>query len=329
VSRGAAGGGSPLPLPGLAGLTPRRFALTVLGDVRLELRTHLPDRRFTELTRDHFTCAPMQPVLSGTAINLARPASHWFQRVEVVAKIGDDAFTDGIRRQVHDLGLGGTLLVAPGMPNGFTLMLRDRPVAPAGGAPDGVRLLVASCPAPSLALTPEDVQLAAAALAQADVVFLDGYSLLAPGSREALAVAAQLAHDAGAKVAVDLVPHDLDTRIALPQALPVLAAADAIVAEAGTAARLFGLPVPSGFAEAMALPQALDQRLPGQPLWLLRWGAGGADNSLIWQRDRVVLDYETGYAARREKAGFGDAMTAGELYWWLSTEASRRSSVSK
>lgn len=326
MSWGAAAAGSPLRLPGLADATPCRcFALTVIGDVRLELRAHVPDRRFAELARDHFAYAPVQPVLSGTAINLARSASHFFQRVDLVAKIGDDAFTDGIRRQIHDLGLGGTLLVQPGMPNGFTLMLRDRPAAP--DAADGVRLLLASCPAPSLVLSPEDVELAAATLTRADVVFLDGYALLAPLSREALTIAARLARDAGAKVAIDLVPHDLDARMGLEQALPVLAAADVIVTEVATAARLFGLPVPVGFGEVMALPSLLDQRLPKQPLWLLRWGAGGIGNSLIYQRDGVLLGYETGYASLREKAGFGDWLTAGELYWWLSTEASRRSSV--
>lgn len=297
-----------------------RFALTVVGDVRLELRTEVPDRSFRELDHDHLTYAPVRFVVSGTAVNLARHARAHFARIEVVAKVGDDAFTRIVEDELGRLGVGGRLHVQKGMASGFTLMLRDA----AGEERDSVRLLVASDPAPGGCLTVQDVRDSKDVLERTDAVFCDGYSLLSATSRAAVAEALALARAAGVRTAFDLVPHDIHHRLPPGLVWPVLESADIVIVEAATAAGLVGLPRPAPHpVPPPALLAALDEALPGRPLWLLRYGEGGMENSLAYRHGELMLSYDTGYTAAADKAGVGDRIAAAELYWQLSAGTGR------
>jgi sugar/nucleoside kinase (ribokinase family) len=306
---------SPVGRPGLDGAGRRRFSLFVIGDVRIEVRAMLDDVRFGELTADRLCYAPARALVAGTAVNLARCAVDRFRRVSVLAKVGDDDFTPVIRRELRRIGARDRLRVEPGAPNGVTVMLRDRP---RGGGP-GVRLLVAERDAPGRRLTSSEVRSAAAGIRRADVLFLDGYSLLSPVSRAALHAAARTSRAAGTPVAFDLVPHDIDARLPAADVLPLLSAADAVVSEAPTLARLLGRPVPAGAAEMRELLPALDRAVPGRPLWLLRFGATQLERVLAYRRDRLLLEYATGYRGGDARAGFGDRLVVSELYWWLSS----------
>lgn len=304
--------------PGLNGPPRPRFCLAVVGDVRIEFRTELADRRFTELTADHLAYTHARAIVAGTAINLARHAVGYFRAITVIGKIGDDAFTPVIRSCLRDLGVADRLSAEPGSPNGFSVMLRDRPVS--GGR--GARLLIAGEHAPSRRLSAADVRRSASAVERADVLFVDGYSLLGEVSRDGLRAAVRLARTAGTLVAFDLVPHDIDQRLPLEAVLPVLADADVIVTEAPTVAGLLGLPVPRDSAAAHALLPALDRALDRmadrRPLWLLRFGETHLEATLAYQRDRLLLEYPTGYRAGMRRTGYGDRLAVSELYWWLS-----------
>lgn len=311
--------GSPVRWPGLDGAPRARFALAIVGDIRVELRTELPDRSFTELTDDHLGYAPVRAVVAGTAINLARHAVGYFRDITVIGRIGDDAFTPIIRQCLRDLGVTDRLSAEPGTPNGFSVMLRDRPAADQRG----VRLLVAGDEAPSRRTSAADLHRSAAEVERADVLFVDGYALLSPVSRAGLRAAIRIARAAGTLVAFDLVPHDIDRRLTLADVLPVLSEADVILTEAPTVAGLLGLPVPvdSGGARGLlpALDRALDQAPSGRPpLWLLRFGATHLENALAYQRDRVLVEYPTGYGPGVPRTGYGDRLAVSELYWWLS-----------
>ncbi|TDD71439.1 hypothetical protein [Actinomadura rubrisoli] len=316
----AASARSPVRWPGLDGADERRFSLFVVGDVRIEARASLPGVRFTDLTADRLAYAPARAVVAGTAVNLARHATGYFRRVSVLAKIGDDDFTPVIRRELRRIGVRDRLLVEAGTANGVTIMLRDGPDR--SGRPDGagpgVRLLVAEEDAPGRRLTESEVRAAAAGIRRADALFADGYALLAPASRAALHAAARVAREAGTLVAFDLVPHDIDARLPAIDVLPALAVADVVISEAPTLARVLGLPVPVGAGQVRDLLPALDRAVPGRPLWLLRFGATSLEHVLAHRRERLLMEYPTGYGADVERTGFGDRLASGELYWWLS-----------
>lgn len=302
---------SPIRWPGLTGVSERRFALAIIGDVRLELRTRLPATSLSTFDADRFEFAPIEPVLAGTAVNLARRAVRYFRSVDVIGVIGDDCYTSGITRQVHDLGVGAHLRIRTGMPNGFVVMLTSGGDGP--GPRHGSRVMIASMPAPSLTLTAADVMSWCEPLARADVLVVDGYSMLSAESRAALVLAAVTARRAGARVALDLVPHDLDARVGLADAADVLAAVDLVVAEADTVTRLLGRPRSARIDELLPALDAF-----AAVTWLLRFGVNRMDDVLVYRADALRMVYPTGYSDAPEKIGFGDAIFASELYWWLS-----------
>ncbi|GAA4379850.1 hypothetical protein GCM10023088_42610 [Actinomadura verrucosospora] len=306
---------SPLEWPGLDGAAERRFSLFVIGDAGVEVRASLPGVRFAELDADRLCYAPARVLTAGTAVNLARCAVRYFRRVGVLAKVGDDDYTEAIRRELHRIGAAHRLVVEPGVPNGVSVMLRAG--AADGGGP-GVRLLVVQDEPPARRLSAADVRAAAAGIEDADVLAVDGYSLLAPGSREALHEAVRTARAAGTRVAFDVVPHDIDARLPASCVLPVLRRADLVVSEAHTLARLLGHPPPEGGREPRDLLPVLDRAVPGAPLWLLRFGPTSLERVLVHQRGRPPVAYSTGYDPGAARAGYGDRLTSCELYWWLS-----------
>ncbi|XRQ15885.1 PfkB family carbohydrate kinase [Actinomadura welshii] len=305
---------TPVEWPGLAGAGERRFALLILGDVGIEVRASLPDVRFADLSADRLSYARARAVVAGTAVNLARCATRHFRRVGVLGKVGDDDFTPVIRGELRRIGAEDHLRVEAGAANGVSVMLRDRP---RGGGP-GTRLLVVRDDPPCRRLTAREVRAAAAGIAGADVLATDGYSLLSPVSRSALHAAARAARDAGTRVAFDLVPHDIDARLPPGEVLPLLALADLVISEAPTLARLLGRPVPAGAHGVRELLPALDRAVAGRPLWLLRFGATSLERVVAYRRERLLMEYPTGYGDGVERAGFGDRLAAAELYWWLS-----------
>lgn len=310
----------PVHWPGLNGAPDLRFELIVMGDVRLEVRATLSRLRFTEVSTDRLTYAPAHAIVAGTAVNFARRAGDYFRSISVLAKIGDDDFTPVIQRQLGRLGVRGLLRVEPRTANGVSVMLRENP-GDRGG--QGARLLVAGEEAPSRLLSAADVQSAGEEIRRADVLFADGYALLAPASRAALLTGVRLARSAGTFVAFDLVPHDLDGRLPASTVLPVLAEMDAIITEAPTLAGLLGLPAPTDSSGVRRLLPELDARIHARPLWLMRFGTSHMERALAYRRDGLLLEYPTGYGEGVERTGFGDRLTAGELYWWLSlSEAS-------
>ncbi|MFI0356620.1 PfkB family carbohydrate kinase [Actinomadura sp. 9N407] len=312
---------SPADWPGLDGIAERRFRLLAIGDVRIEVRATLPDLRFTEVTADRLAYAPARAMVAGTAVNLARAAAGYFKRAGVLARVGDDDYTPVIRRELRRLGLRDLLRVERGAANGVTVMLRDG-VAP--GRAHGVRLLVAEEDTPNRRLSERDVNAAAGEIRRADVLFLDGYALLSPVSRGALLRAAEIARRHGTLVAFDLVPHDIDARLPAPEVIPLLRLADVVFSEAPTLARLLGRPATmTCSAEVRELLPVMDETVPGRPLWLLRYGASSLEQALAYQRDGLRLEYATGYDDSVERAGFGDRLAAGELFWWLAARSGR------
>ncbi|MEO3785140.1 carbohydrate kinase family protein [Actinocorallia sp. B10E7] len=275
-----------------------RFTLTVLGDVRIELRARIP-ARFTGMDTDRLVYAPLRPLVAGTAVNFARNAREHFKHIGILGRVGDDSFTPVIRAALRDLGVTDLLYADPEQENGCAVMLRD----------PGARLLVAGERAPRL--TSDDVRAGRAAIAASDLLVADGYALLEERSRAALLEAMALARSHGTPVAFDLVPHDLPDRLSLSGVLPALELADVVITEVPTLAGLL--------EEDAPLPGRLDGLTGHDPLWLLRDGPTALEHVLAYRRGRLRLDYPTGFRSGvTERTGFGDRLTASELYWWLS-----------
>ncbi|MFC7733566.1 PfkB family carbohydrate kinase [Actinomadura keratinilytica] len=145
---GRAAASSPVARPGPAGAAERRFRLVVLGDVMIEARADLPGVRFADVAADRLAYAPARAVVAGTAVNMARCAAGYFRRVAVLGKIGDDAFTPVIRRELRRIGVRDLLCVEPGAANGVAVMLREGPSRPrtaGAGRTGGARTGGAGC----------------------------------------------------------------------------------------------------------------------------------------------------------------------------------------
>lgn len=301
----------PRPPEGVA-----RCTLTVIGDARIEFRTTLPDLTFPQLVENCLVYADIGTTVAGTAVNLARQATRYFARVNVIAKVGDDPFTPMIAEHVRQAGAEPILHVAAGTANGVTLVIRDR----AGGRPIGTRLLVAGRPAPSELLSPADIRACADLLAASDIVVCDGYSLLSATSEAALREVLRLVRRGRRPLCLDVVPHDIDGRLEPRRVRAWLAAADIVIIEGRTLARLFGAPLSPRCTreEVLALLPHVPATAGRRPLWLIRYGPDGMNDTLVYRAGDICRAYPTGYADEAEPMGFGDRLAAAELSWWLA-----------
>jgi sugar/nucleoside kinase (ribokinase family) len=303
------------------------FSLAVIGDIRVEARTELPHVVFPEIRGDVLAFAPTRLKIAGTGINMSAAGAAVFEHVTLVAKIGSDEFTPTIREYVRSLGITPGLVVDPALPNGSVLIVRDGSLA----SPGGFRLLVSSEPAPSHRLLDSEVESFRTDLARADLVFFDGYSIIRPDSAKAMIRVLDICADGGVPVCIDLVPHSLNEYIGISGLRPYIARADYVIAEARTMAALLSRPheYPFSLANVRELIPCLDEYLPGNRHWILRFGLGDMAESLIYRRGEVLRQYDTGYAEAGplEKAGYGDKIAVRELaaLLLLSRQANERS----
>jgi sugar/nucleoside kinase (ribokinase family) len=286
----------------------RRFGLVVAGEIRVDIRVELGSSRFAELETNLLHYSPVHITPAGAALGLVREAVHHFDRVELIARIGRDEFTETILTELEVLGIEPRLTVVDGVSTGRVVVVREAVTG------EAVRLMVAEPLTAQQVLAPADIHASAPVIAAADLLFLTGYELLYEQSAQAVLEAAGIARASDTLVCVDLVPHDLDTRLEADRWLPLLGAADIVVGELGTLSRL--LEVPCSTPEQL-VPH-LDPAAPNRPVWLIRSGAGSMGRSTIYHRGLVHRDYETGYERACEPMGFGDSVTASELRWLLS-----------
>ncbi|MDX6683174.1 MAG: ribokinase [Solirubrobacteraceae bacterium] len=294
---------------------PRAYTVTVLGDVRIDVRSRLATR-FADVSTDHFEFAPIALSIAGTAANFARYAVEHFAAVNVLAAVGCDAYSSVVQAHFHDLGVTPLLTQIPDVPNGVVLIVRD---APSAGSSQGTRVLISSQPAPSHFLAPRDVLAYRSQLSASDLLVVDGYSLLTSSSSGAVDTAITVTNDGGGLVCIDLVPHDLDRFITYAELLIIIRRVDVIIVEAATLARLIGHEVDRDVT-ARTVRQLLDEAgrdLPNSPLWLVRYGIGAMDDVTVYRQSDVYMEYNTGYATADEPTAYGDRVAAAELRWWL------------
>jgi sugar/nucleoside kinase (ribokinase family) len=288
-------------------------SITLLGDVRVEIRGRLERTKYSDVIANTQEFPDLHVLVSGTAVNMAVGAVGTFERIDVIAKVGADAFTPAIERRFADLGVTSHLVVDPALPNGCSVVLRD---ATPG---EGVRLLVSSKPSPNLTLTTEELSAVLHRIPGRPVFVSDGYSLLANTSRAAVMSGARSVRDLGGLACLDVVPHDIDSRIAFADLAPALEAFQVVVCEAETLARMLGVDVsrPITSAEVLRLLPVVRRRIAGPTVWILRFGAGNMENVVMSHTDGRALTYRTGYVRAHAKTGFGDLILAKELRYIL------------
>lgn len=295
----------------------KRFEIAIIGDIRVEMRTSFRSVAFDEITEDTFLFAPIHVTIAGSAMNMAKAAVQLFARVHVLSCIGSDEFTPLIREAITLSGAVPHVVVDGGLVNGAVMVLRDRPRS----GPLGRRLLISSAPSPNHNLTVEDVVKLRHVIDGSDVLFVDGYSLLGEVSRESVLRAQHIAHQSSTTVCLDLVPHRIDEYLSLPQVVPHIRAADVVISEARTIARLCKLPAPypftgDCFSQLLAF---IDDSLPTSVHWILRFGEADIQEVLLHSRDGSDVHFDTGYVelGTADRAGFGDYLAASELRWLL------------
>ncbi len=295
----------------------RRFRVTVIGDVRVDLRASLQRHRFIDLSDDAHEQVQVRTSIGGTAMGFARSATAHFEQVVLLGAIGDDSWTEAIHRGCRQPGMVDHL-VETGRANSPVVALRDRR---ASGAKEGIRLLVADSPAPYDDLDEAMVESAAADIAGSDALVLDGYALLSEPSARAVRRAGQIAATAGIPVAFDVVPHRIDEHLKLLDFADVLCGASMIWVEADTIKRLLHLPVhpTQGVPDVVALLGKLPAPLRTRNrTWFVRYGTGQMDRTVAMAFGHHAVEYCTGYAAAPETAAYGYRVAAAELKWWLA-----------
>lgn len=313
---------SPVGLIGAPESAARRFKVCVVGDARIDVRATLRRLQFADVVRDHHEPMPVDTSIGGTAVGFAVAGVAHFAEVTLIAAVGDDGWTDRIRRRLEGLGVVACLQVVPDVPNAVVLVIRD---AAGSGGTAGTRLLIAQAPAPYDDL---DTALVAGhrwAIDSADALVVDGYALLAPRSAAAVDLAMSLAHRSGVPIWFDVVPHRIDERFSLAELAPWLERASLVTVEAPTLARLCDVPVRDSYDDGsvLSLVEGLPDRLRASGrTWFVRYGLGNMDRTVAVGPGRYRTAYATGYAHAAEPTGYGYRVGAAELKWWLLNAAS-------
>jgi hypothetical protein len=275
------------------------------------MRTALPEGRFTTIDRDLFVSAPIQALVSGTAVNMAKAAAPLFDAT-VIAKIGSDDFTSVIRATASNIDARWRLMQDRDTPNGKIIIVRD---APAPRTP-GNRLLISGTPAPSLQMSAADVRTQDQYILHSELFFADCYALLAADSASALSAALDMAGQANALRCLDLVPHDLHEYVDFAFLANYLSRAEVVISSARTlAALLGGNPGTGSFSLHSLAPLITRINALDFPVhyWFLRFGVGDMQETVMLSREVPVIHYQTGYINAVEHAGFGDHVAAWEL----------------
>ncbi len=318
----ALGVATPEPLIIYPGLQRPQFAVTVFGDVRIDVVSKARTRRFAQLTSDHHETAEVAIRVGGTAMSFARAAAAHFAQVRVLAAIGDDPWSEVIYRAVAEIGALAFFKQQPDVPNGLVLSIRD---AGTPQEPGGVRLMLAQTPSPYDHLDALFVRDRQEVIATSDALVIDGYALLHDGSAAAVDAATEIAVAAGVPVSFDVVPHTIDLRLPARRIEPFLHRAAIRIVEAPTVARLVGLPLPPDPSPRDAA--ALIERLPGRhekavQTSFVRFGSGMMEETVAVRAGHPVVYYRTGYARQADGSGYGYRVAAAELKWWLTTHPS-------
>jgi sugar/nucleoside kinase (ribokinase family) len=289
----------------------KEFVATVMGDLNVELVCPLYGYTFPDIDQDTLLYRAITCYVGGTAANFALAGLDYYRELHVVGKVGADALGTMIIDQLITSGIRVHCGIDDNAPTGLALHLRDANTSRA----KGTRLLVVQAHSANRALSAEDVERYAHVITQSDVLVLDGYCLLDQPRRDASIRAMQIARAENVVIAFDIVPHNAYRLYNLDTLKSVVTLSDVLITEVGTIRHFLGLTVPDSIIDeeiALATAKMLQAEFKDK-VFLLRFGIGNCDQSLVCVPNMTPRHSFTGYSQAEELRGFGDRLSAREL----------------
>ena len=289
----------------------RVFTATVIGDLNIELVCQLNDSTFADFTHDTLLYRTIGTSIGGTAANFALAGLNYYRELHVLGKVGNDVFGMMVMNQLTSASIHVHCNIDNTVPTGLAIHLRDSNPA----HHKGIRLLVVQEKAANHMLSVQDVEQHIPIIAQSDVLLLDGYCLLAQPRRDASIRAMQIAQAYNTVVAFDIVPHHPYELYSFDTLKSIIDLSTIIITELYTIRHFLQMEEQDQTEEkelAIQTAVALHTQFPGK-VFLLRFGIGNIDQSLICLPGKAPQHSFTGYNQAEELRGFGDRLTAREL----------------
>jgi sugar/nucleoside kinase (ribokinase family) len=282
----------------------REGALVCVGDVFVDLVVDLTAERYVaglnELKSSSNLFADVRTKVGGGGVQFAVAARRaGFRQVTLIGKVGALARgamdSEGVAAFDHlrEHGVVAALATTEICPTGRVIVIY---------LPNDRRFMISDPQANNdfdvADITPE----MDAALARSEILHVSGYSLLVPTRRKAVLELMRRAHLGGAKVALDLVPHDIDTHVDMGTLLPELERhVDCLFVELPTAHRLaFGRPS-TGLPDSV-LDASLAWLAPKFSVVVVHVTPADAVIASAGQRERMGFAYEPGVSSRGQSA---------------------------
>jgi sugar/nucleoside kinase (ribokinase family) len=299
----------------------QQYSVTVLGDIFVEVSSRIRGMSFENLQRDRLCYDAIHIDAGGTAMNFALAAAGHFGRVNLLGRVGNDAFGESILKLDFASNIRSLIEKSNGVNTGTTIYIRDSSDA----VRRGTRLLVVDRGA-NRCVDTEYVNQHSTVISGASLFFVDGYSFLDEPRRSAAEAAMQIAKAGGAAVALDLVPHDAHLFFSSADVARWVKGADLLIAEVRTIRQVLGLKTEDEVHDFTLVRDTLGTLRECFPetSFHLRFGVGNIENSLLYQMGQAPVFRTTGYSAAKETRGFGDRLSASDLAdYVVRKEASR------
>jgi sugar/nucleoside kinase (ribokinase family) len=286
-------------------------SIGIIGDLMIDVVALADDVDAEWATVQKHVYAPIKILAGGTALVSAQGAVNaGFKTTIVLAAVGadlhgcPDAGAEQLESELKSIGVSARLKFITGSTTGVVIISTFK---------NDHRLLIAN-PGANIHLTTQMIdEEDRAAIRSCDIVLFSGYFLLDSNRTDLVLSLMRECKSAGVLIALDLVPHRLETRTeSLDQCL---AMTDAIISEADTAFRIW---TPgSESRSALDIEKLADKMNKGRGLVLLR--AGNEREFLATKVARRWLN--TGYAIQSVdlKRGYLDKRAAQHLYNWIQS----------
>lgn len=236
---------------------PRLISLCIIGDLMLDVVTHIPGLSLGSIKDPKGLTTPQQisTYAGGTGVHLAvEGVKQGFAPVAVIGKIGmingkPDITARLIIEELNALPLQLHLAEDLQSPTGTAMI-----TFLAGNE----RLLVYSRGANGSFCVQDITEAMYTTVSSSDIVFVSGYTLLVPDQAKAIVQLLEAARKRGKLTVLDVVPHKIDEFLSLEQFLNIAQHIDVLVSETGTLKRLFpSLARDDGKDESASLAEGL------------------------------------------------------------------------